>query len=137
MQKVTKRVINVLSIGVMTVGVLFSVHALTKKDEVRGAKKEKVVKVLAQAVWYEVQKIDPTGSDNPSNYEIIRTISAPATGTNPTNCAQANSSGQYCAFQLTFDNSEDPESALNKDVATAMSDLTASQTGQARNPSHP
>lgn len=132
-----------MTIGIMVVGISLSANAQSIKSEkdVKGEKEVKVGKgtksFATQAVWYDVVKINPSGSDTPSNYRIVGIGSAPSTSPNPNDCSQLNSSGQYCAFQLTFDESEDSSSVLEKDVSTAMSDLSATQTGQARNPSHP
>ena len=143
MKTLAKRIIGTMSIGVMTLGISLSANAQSVKGEkdVKGEKEVKASKeaksFATQSVWYDVTKIDPFGSDTPSNYRIVSIGSAPSTSPNPNDCAQPNSSGQYCAFQLTFDENEDSSSALEKDVSTAMSDLAATQTGQARNPSHP
>ncbi|MGE8377310.1 MAG: hypothetical protein ACN6PN_03140 [Sphingobacterium sp.] len=143
MKTLVKRIIGTMSIGVMTLGISLSANAQSVKVE-KDVKDEKEVKTsketksfATQAVWYDVVKINPSGGDTPSNYRIVGIGSAPSTTPNPNDCAQPNSSGQYCAFQLTFDENEDSSSALEKDVSTAMSDLAATQTGQARNPSHP
>jgi len=143
MNKVVKRIIGTMSIGVMTLGISLGANAqsIKSENEVKGEKTVKVDKeaksFATQAVWYDVVKINPSGSDTPSNYRIVGIGSAPSTTPNPNDCAQPNSSGQYCSFQLTFDENEDSSSVLEKDVSTAMSDLSATQTGQARNPSHP
>jgi len=121
MQKVTKRVINVLSIGVMTVGVLFSVHALTKKE----AKVEQETKLVrANQVWY----YHGTSSDLPtdaSKYNLtpaedcggqaqtICKITAPA---NPSNTSQPDMSAVVDPSQPTITVADQITDALNSQL---------------------
>ena len=119
----------------LVLGVGLLVKAMDKKDKVET--KVKTERRAPQTQWFSVTKIDSSNPDEPSNFQITSTISAPPTNFNLNDCTQANTSGKYCAFALEFDSSQDEESVVGLTLEEAMDQLNAQETGHARNPSLP
>lgn len=136
-----------LFLGLCMLGLTFNVQA----GEIDPPKKEKttttvVVKKNAGAIknlvtqthWYTVSKIDDEGDNELSNYVIGSKLDTPpASSANPNQCDQQNSSGRFCAIQLEFPTSHDPEDPENMNAETAITNLSATLEGSARNASQP
>ncbi|WP_343571046.1 hypothetical protein [Sphingobacterium sp.] len=124
-------VVRIFGLFSLVLGVYFAVNAMGKTEI-------PVKKAGTQTVWYEVERISPTGGENPSNYEITTyTNTPPPTSTSPTSCRQDNTSGQHCHYALTFDDSLDKESVYGMSVSAAITALSATQAGESRNPANP
>lgn len=125
--------------AMLVLGAFFIVKAKQNKNQVGSI--ELNAKVTTQKVWMEVSKINPLLGNIPSNYKIVQiATSAPPVPASLNDCAQNNSSGQYCAFQLEFDeniSAEELEEIIDLDVESAKTLLSATESGHARNPSTP
>ncbi len=120
-----------ISLILLSIGI-FMVKALEKPQKV------KVVDM--QEVWFEVSVIDEENEDEEdlSNYRIDGIAqNPPATGTNLFGCAQGNSTGRNCHVQLEFDEDEDAEELISKNVAAAMTQVSATKTAEAKDPTLP
>lgn len=94
--------------------------------------------LVTQTHWYTVSKIDDEGDNELSNYVIGSKLDTPpASSANPNQCDQQNSSGRFCAIQLEFSTSHDPEDPENMNAETAINNLSATLEGSARNASQP
>ncbi|RZF58925.1 hypothetical protein [Sphingobacterium corticibacterium] len=121
----------------LVLGIGLFVNGMEKESK----NKEISSKVVTQKVWFDVAKISSSGGDTPSNYRIVQvSTSTPPEPADLGACAQQNTSGQFCAYQLEFDadiDSEELEDVIDLDVQSAMASLSATASGHARNPSNP
>lgn len=124
-----------LRASILLIGFVLGVFALVGAMENDKETIKTTKMIVLQDQWYSVAKINASGPDDPSNFQITGTTSTPPALPNPNQCTQANNAGRYCAFKLEFDAAEDPASVIGQNLENAMENLNASQVGHARNPS--